>query len=80
LNFKIGTATSGCSDCTATTTQAACIDLTGLVTEGYMGSLPLDPSNGTAGETNYYFIKNSNDTVVVGACNPDGTAAIAITK
>src|SRR3989338_3872121 len=56
--YTIGTAAAGCdSGCTAQTTQAACVDLAALVTEGYLGSVPMDPSSGTAAETDYYLMK-----------------------
>ena len=78
---QLGTAVSGCdSGCTATTTLAACLDLSGLVTEGYIGSIPVDPSTGTAAETDYYLYKSSEGFVEVGACDAEGSGAIFITR
>lgn len=80
-NYIIGTDTTGCnSGCTAVTTQAACVDLTELVTDGYMGSVPMDPSNGTAAKTLYYATKNSTGTVTAGSCVPEMGSAIAVTR
>lgn len=77
---QLGTAASGCdSGCTATTTLATCLDLSGLVTEGYVSSIPQDPSSGTAAETDYYLYKSSDGFVEVGACDPEG-GAISITR
>lgn len=79
-NYTIGTNVSGCdAGCTAKTTQAACVDLTELVTDGYLGTVPVDPAGGLATETDYYMTRNSNGTVEVGACDPDG-AAISVTR
>lgn len=76
--YQVGTAAVGCdSGCTAVTTEAACADLTGLVTEGYLGSVPMDPSAGTAAETDYYIIRNASGTITVGACDPEGGTAIS---
>lgn len=78
LEYQIGTAAVGCDDgCTAVTTEAACADLTALVTEGYLGSVPIDPSTGTAAETDYYIIRNTSGTLTVGACDEEGADAIS---
>lgn len=79
--YQIGTAAAGCdSGCTAVTTEAACADLTGLKTEGYLGSIPKDPSGGTDAETDYYVIRNTSGTVTVGACDPEGGSAITLVR
>lgn len=76
----IGTDATGCNTgCTAQTTQAACVDLTALVTGGYLGSIPMDPTGGTAAKTDYYLSRSSTGTVTAGACDPDGDA-IAIVR
>jgi prepilin-type N-terminal cleavage/methylation domain-containing protein len=79
--YQLGTAGSGCdSGCTATTTLAACLDLSGLASEGYVPSIPLDPNTGTAAETDYYLYKSDAGFITVGACDPEGTGAISITR
>ncbi len=79
--YQIGTAASGCdSGCTAQTTAAACVDLTALVTEGYLGSVPMDPSSGTAAETDYYLIRNTAGTIEAGSCDPEAAATISVTQ
>ncbi|MFA5076493.1 MAG: prepilin-type N-terminal cleavage/methylation domain-containing protein [Patescibacteria group bacterium] len=75
--YTIGTcATGGDDGCTAKTTQAACVDLTGLVTAGYLGKVPMDPSTGTAAETDYYLMKSSAGAITVGACDPEGSGVV----
>ncbi|MBI2485071.1 prepilin-type N-terminal cleavage/methylation domain-containing protein [Candidatus Uhrbacteria bacterium] len=77
----IGTNAAGCNaGCTAQTTQAACVDLTGLATEGYLGSVPTDPSGGTAAFTDYYLMRNAAGVVTVGACDPEAAADISIAR
>ena len=79
--YQIGTAGVGCNDgCTAVSTEAACVDLSSLVTDGYLGSVPLDPSTGTAAESDYYLIRNAEGTVTAGACDPEVETAITMTR
>lgn len=79
--YIIGTDAAGCdSGCTAQTTQAACVDLTALVTEGYLGSVPTDPSGGTAAKTDYYMMKAASDIIEVGACDPEAAAVISASR
>lgn len=75
--YQIGTAAVGCdSGCTAVTTEAACADLTALATEGYIGSVPFDPSTGAAAETDYYITRNTSGTVTIGSCDPENAVVI----
>lgn len=79
--YIVGTAASGCdAGCTATTTQAACVDLAALVTGGYLGSVPLDPTAGTTAKSLYYVIKNSTGTLTAGACVPELAEVISVTR
>ena len=77
----MGRGGGGCdSGCTAQTTQAACVDLTALVTEGYLGSVPTDPSGGTAAKPDYYMIKAASDIIEVGASDPEAAAVISASR
>ena len=79
--YQIGTAGSGCdSGCTAKTTAAACVDLASLVTDGYFGAVPMDPSSGTAAETDYYAIRNAVGSVEIGSCDPEAAATISVIR
>ena len=53
--------------CTATTVSAA-LDLHALVTAGYIGDIPDDPSGVSNDGTRYWFYKTTAGTVKVGAC------------
>ncbi|MBU0648966.1 prepilin-type N-terminal cleavage/methylation domain-containing protein [Patescibacteria group bacterium] len=77
----LGTAGSGCdTTCTADTTVAACLDLSGDLVDTYLSAIPQDPRTGTAGNTDYYINKAGNGRITVGACDPEQTTAISVTR
>ena len=79
--YIIGTAASGCNaGCTATVTQASCVDLTALVTGGYIGSVPVDPTAGAVSKTLYYLVKNSTGSVTSASCTPEIATSISVTR
>ncbi len=81
LPYMIGTSPTTCNvGCTATTTQSACLDLSGLVTSGHLGAIPFDPSAGTLSKSLYYVIKSATGILTVGACTPEGSAAVLVTR
>lgn len=81
LNYVIGTNVSGCNaGCTAVTTQSACADLTGLVTAGYLGSIPFDPSSGSVEFSDYYITRNTTGTITVGTCDGESGVATVLTR
>lgn len=74
--YVVGTCTSGAdTTCTAQTTQAACVDLTGLMSAGKIPSIPRDPSTGTAANTDYYLMRTATGALTMGACDPENTPA-----
>jgi prepilin-type N-terminal cleavage/methylation domain-containing protein len=78
--YTVGTAAVGCdTGCTGQTTAAACVDLTALQTAGYLGSVPMDPTSGSAEKTDYYLIRNASGTLTAGACDPEN-AAISLSR
>lgn len=80
-NYVIGTNSSGCnSGCGALTTAAACADVTDLVTQGYLGSVPADPSTGAATFTDYYINRSASGTLTVGACDAENGASIVVSR
>lgn len=71
----IGTcAAGGDAGCGAQVTEADCVDLSGIGT-GYLATVPMDPSTGTAAKTDYYIMKDANGAITVGACDPEGAGA-----
>ncbi|MFW0862430.1 MAG: type II secretion system protein [Candidatus Komeilibacteria bacterium] len=68
----LGTAASGCDAvCTATTTVAACVDLSGDLVTTYLAAIPQDPSSGTAAISDYYINVDANNRLTVGSCDPE---------
>jgi len=75
----LGTNTSGCSrTCTATTTEASCVDLSSVLVPTHIVGIPLDPTSGTATNTDYYINKDANGRLTVGSCDPEVSATINV--
>ena len=53
------------------TTTTQYIDLEALVSNGYIGKIPLDPTYGAGDSRNsgYYFYRESSGTLVIGSCD-----------
>lgn len=72
---------TGCSAIVATT--SSCVNLQGLVTDGYLASLPVSPDGAgtwTSALTGYYMQKNSNGTIKIGACEAENTSSISVSR
>ncbi|MBT4120941.1 MAG: prepilin-type N-terminal cleavage/methylation domain-containing protein [Candidatus Magasanikbacteria bacterium] len=88
--YMIGTDVIGCDDafdagnCDATiVADISCVDLAGLVTEGYLGSVPISPDgNGTwtAGTTGYTLTKASTGIITVQACESENSTSISLAR
>lgn len=79
--YTIGTcAAGGDSGCTAQTTQAACADITGLVTSNHLSAVPTDPNGGTASKTDYYIKRAGGGVITVGACDPENASTIEVSR
>lgn len=77
----LGTSGTGCnSTCGALTTLASCIDISPELVDTYLSSIPLDPATGTAGNTDYYVNRTGNSRLTVGACDPELSATISVTR
>lgn len=81
-----GAIASGCDDSnavcdTAVTDDDNCVDLGGLVTEGYLADIAVSPNgDGTwlASSTGYTLQKNSNGTITVRACESENADEIVV--
>jgi prepilin-type N-terminal cleavage/methylation domain-containing protein len=77
--------TSGC-DATCDQTPSAtdhCVNLQGLVNEGYIASLPVSPNgtgSWTSALTGYYLRQTSAGAIEVGACESENTSSISVTR
>lgn len=78
----LGTAGSGCNtSCGAAgTEEAVCLDLSTPLVDEYLASIPLDPSSGTAANTDYYLNRTTSGRLLVGACDPENSAVISVTR
>ena len=77
----LGTAGSGCdTTCTAETTVAACLDLSGDLVETYLAEIPIDPKTGDATNTDYAIDQSANDRVEVVACDPEIAGTISVKR
>ena len=77
----LGTAGSGLdATCPAVTTLAAGVDLSSALVPTYIVGIPQDPKTGSAANTDYYINKDANGRVTVGACDPEQSATISVTR
>lgn len=86
--YMIGTAVAGCDDnnasCdTAVTADTSCVSLAGLVTEGYIGSVPISPAGAvtwTAAVTGYTLTRASTGLITVRACESENSSEISVSR
>ena len=77
----LGTAASGAdSTCGAETTRAAAVDLSSDLVPTYIVGIPEDPSTGTSANTDYYINQTTGGRIIVGACDPEQSATINVTR
>lgn len=76
---EIGACASGAS-CTEKAVEAGCVDLAGLVTDGYLGILPTDPQSGDSAQTGYYLMKSATGIITVGACEAEAGETIKASR
>lgn len=73
--YQIGAGSSCADTCSNPTVilQSDCIDLSDLVDEGYLPSLPIDPNDSGASEdeTRYYMVRLSTGAITVGSCSEE---------
>ncbi|MEI7452459.1 MAG: prepilin-type N-terminal cleavage/methylation domain-containing protein [Candidatus Falkowbacteria bacterium] len=86
--FMIGTSTSACDSQNANclidpASSTACVDLSQLISSGYIGALPVSPrGNGTwnASLSGYTLQKNANGSMIVRACENEGAQPVSLTR
>lgn len=77
----VGTSLTGCNAvCGATTTLAACLDLTTDLTPTYVVGIPKDPTSGTDAITDYYVRKLPTGRLVVGSCDAEQSQTIVVER
>ena len=86
LMISNATTTTGCNAtaCDSTVTSTAnCVNLQGLVDEGYLGTMPVSPNGDGSWSstlTGYYLTKNTNGSITIGACEAENTGSITLTR
>lgn len=86
--YMIGTSTTGCDDNNAScdtnvTSDTTCVDLSGLATEGYIGSVPISPTGAvtwSAGTTGYTLSRASTGILTVRSCESENTTEISVSR
>ena len=83
--YMIGT--SGCNttcDDVAGIGAADCVDLSGLVTEGYLSEVPVSPDTAdtswSTGTTGYTITRASTGILTIQACNSEGADEISLAR
>jgi len=78
---QLGTAASGCAVSTGGCTVAAtaCVDLATPLA-AYLKDIPMDPSTGSASETNYSAVVDANGIVTIRACGSEGGTDIETSR
>ena len=86
-NYQISnaTTTTGCNStaCPAVTAAANCVNLQGLVNEGYLGKLPISPNGAgswSAALSGYYMSRNTNGSITIGACDAEDGETITVNR
>ncbi len=94
INYMIvapGQTCAAAVTCTALGADLNCVDLdegenpdsstVGLVDEGYLGAIPVDPSLvATSATTGYYINRATTNTITVGACGAEANATIRVSR
>ena len=88
--YMIGTGTAACDDaydagnCDATVdADTDCIDLTGLVTEGYLGEVPISPNGEgtwTSILTGYTLMTSATGAITIQACESENSTEIQVVR
>lgn len=81
LETQIGTAGSGCAVTTGgcNATGSACVDLSTPLAS-YLKEIPTDPKTGTAAQTGYSVVVNSNNIVTVRACGAENISNVSSSR
>lgn len=79
------TTTAGCNtNCSAIESGGDCVNLQGLVDEGYLGKIPVGP-NGTGNSwtseyTGYYITRNTSGSITVYSCEAENVSSISVSR
>jgi len=84
VTYMIGTATAGCdTDCSLMSSSTACVDLTGLVTQGYLGEVPVSPNeigSWSSSLTGYTLTASSTGIITIQSCEVGNATSISVSR
>ena len=78
-NRVLGTCAAGAT-CTAVSVAGACLNVAASLVPRYIAGIPQDPLTGTAADTDYYVVTSAENRVTVGACAPQLSETIVVTR
>jgi prepilin-type N-terminal cleavage/methylation domain-containing protein len=84
--YMIGAATGACNSVTCDTPVSSfnsCINISGLVSTGYLGAMPISPSGAFSynpGFSGYTITRQSNGIIIVRACESEDTDEISVSR
>lgn len=86
--YMVGTAVAGCDDqnaqCdVAVSSDTSCVNLTGLVTEGYLAEVPFSPNgvgSWSLSLSGYTLRREATGIITVAACESENAAAISVSR
>lgn len=78
-NRVLGTCAAGAT-CTAVAVAGACLNLAGALAPTYIAAVPTDPKTGAAADTDYYVASAASSRITVGACEPELSETISVTR
>lgn len=68
------------ANCADVDTVDDCLDLTSYLIDDYIAEMPVDPSDGTQGNSKYYVNRTGGGRVEVGSCDPEIESVINIKR
>jgi glycine/D-amino acid oxidase-like deaminating enzyme len=69
----IGTTPGNCVATSVVNATGKWLDLTALVTGGYIGQIPTNPSYTSTASSGYYFMREASGRLIIGSCTKYGT-------
>lgn len=77
----LGTSSTDCDfTCGAIRTTKSCLDLSEALVDEYISEIPVDPGFGLPENTDYYVNRTETGRLVVGACDPEVSKTISVTR
>ncbi|MFA6467015.1 MAG: hypothetical protein WCV71_04090, partial [Patescibacteria group bacterium] len=79
VTYAVATTTKAHAATCGATTTTRIVNMNALVTAGYIGQIPSDPSTASA-NTEYYFYTDGTGLIKIGACDTYNSAEIEVVR